>query len=97
MYEGAQIDRYHVIESSTGNTLCELESSAFSLYSSAISPDEKRIALPLSGQWQVRDLKTGQLLRALPLVPNTVSGAFSPDGNTLYSVADGVLYRQRAR
>ena len=65
----------------------------------AIAPDESVIALPFPSraQWDIRDLQTGQKLRTLPLVPNLKSAAFSPDAKTLYSLAGGVLYRQRAR
>ena len=64
-----------------------------------MSPDEKWLAIARGDRkiWETRDLKTGQIIRTLPLVPATNIGAFSPDGATLYSVADGVLYRQRAR
>ena len=65
------------------------------------SPDETLTALPLEdkGLWEIRETKTGHLIRTLILVPGTPGGygAFSPDNSTLYSVANGVLYRQRAR
>lgn len=63
------------------------------------SLDEKELAVSMRERkiWEIRDLQTGQILRTLPLVPNAQAAAFSPDGNTLYSVANGVLYRQRAR
>lgn len=65
----------------------------------AISPDENWIALPFPSRktWEIRDSKNGRLVRTIPLLPDTQSGAFSPDNSTLYSVANGVLYRQRAR
>ena len=58
-----------------------------------------RIALPLPsrGVWEVHRFPSGELLTTLPLVPGAGRGAFSPDGNTLYCVVGGVLYRQRAR
>ncbi len=64
-----------------------------------LSPDEKWLAIARGDRkiWEVRELPTGKIIRTLPLVPATNMGAFSPDGTTLYSVADGVLYRQRAR
>ena len=73
--------------------------SRASLCPIAWAPDEKTLALaqPLRRQWEIRDLKTGAILRTLPLVTNAQAAAFAPDGNTLYSVANGVLYRQRAR
>ena len=65
------------------------------------SPDETLTALPLQekGLWEVRETKTGHLIRTLISVPGRPSdyaGAFSPDNSTFYSVANGVLYRQRA-
>ena len=65
----------------------------------AIAPDESVIALPFPAreQWEIRDLKSGEPLRTLPLVPALQSATFSPDARTLYSLAGGVLYRQRAR
>ena len=55
------------------------------------------LAVPARQRWEVRDAATGQVLRRLPLVPGTLGAIVSPDGGTLYSVANGVLYRQRAR
>ena len=65
----------------------------------AISPDETRVAISrlFARRWEIRDLRSGKIIRTLPLVPNTHDSAFSPDGATLYSIANGVLYRQRAR
>ena len=63
------------------------------------SPDGKRLAVPQikRHRWEIHDSKTGAILRTLPLVPGATTGAFAPDGNTLYSLANGILYRQRAR
>ncbi len=63
------------------------------------SSDEKLVAIPVVNrkQWEIRDLKTGELLRTLPLLPGVTNGQFSPDNSMLYSVTNGVLYRQRAR
>ena len=65
------------------------------------SPDEKYLVIGRSNRkiWELHDIKTGEILRTLPMVVGAdyASAAFSPDGATLYSVADGVLYRQRAR
>lgn len=65
----------------------------------AFTADEKLIALPqfAKSHWQFRNSQTGAIIRTLPLAPKVSSAAFSPDGATLYSVADGILYRQRAR
>ena len=99
--EQSHFSSWHVVNARTGRTLWTFNteiSKTFSLFP-FFSPDETLIALPVPsmGQWQIRDLKTGQILRTLPLLPNAPWGAFSPDGATLYSVANGVLYRQRAR
>lgn len=63
------------------------------------SPDEKYLVIGRGDHkiWEFHDAKTGEILRTLPLVSGANSGVFSPDGATLYSVAGGVLYRQRAR
>ena len=68
-------------------------------YGPIFSTDETLVALPLATRkiWEVRQTKTGTLVRTLPLVTGARRAAFSPDGATLYSVAGGVLYRQRAR
>ena len=96
------VARWRVVDAQTGRALW-----SFDLFSdddfAPFAPDETRIALPLRypPRWEIRDLATGQLLRTLPLAHGAGSeanlGAFSPDGATLYSVAGGVLYRQRAR
>ena len=64
-----------------------------------LAPDESRLAIarPARHIWEVRDLRSGAITQTLPLVPGAIAGAFSPDGATFYSVAEGVLYRQRAR
>ena len=63
------------------------------------SPDETRVALPLldRNQWEIHDTKSGALLCTVPRLPGVQCAAFAPDNATLYSVAGGVLYRQRAR
>ena len=65
----------------------------------AFAPDEKTFALAdrTRQQWQIRDVRNGALLQTLPLAPQTVAAAFSPDGGALYSLAGEALYRQRAR
>lgn len=87
-----------VVDTRSGRALWKLKMGSNGT-DAVFSPDQTVIAVPLakSKLWEIRDLRTGQLLRTLPFVPNTQSGAFSPDGDTLYSVANGVLYRQRAR
>ncbi len=55
------------------------------------------LAVPARQLWEIRDGATGKILRVLPMLPGTRAGDLSPDGATLYSVANGVLYRQRAR
>ncbi len=63
------------------------------------SPDEKLLVLPRIDRsvWRICSAQNGQLLRTLPLPKSATGGAFSPDNSTLYSIANGVLYRQRAR
>lgn len=63
------------------------------------SPDETILAIarPTFGAWHLHQTRDGVLIRTLPLVPEAVAGAFAPDNQTLYSLADGGLYRQRAR
>ena len=63
------------------------------------SLDEKYLVIGRGDRkiWEIHDAKTGDIVRTLPLVSGANSGAFSPDDATLYSVANGVLYRQRAR
>lgn len=63
------------------------------------SPDETLLAVPRAarGVWEVRATENNQLVRTLSLLPGVQNAAFSPDNATLYIVANGVLYRQRAR
>ena len=70
-----------------------------STFVAAFAPDEKTVAIARTELklWEIRDTQTGRIVRTLPLMPKTISAAFSPDGNTLYCVAATVLYRQRAR
>ena len=86
-----------VVDSQTGRVLWQF--GDISLFSVAFSPDEKVMAVPRKERklWELRDLRTGKILRTLPMKSGIESsGAFSPDNSTLYSVAGGVLYRQRA-
>ena len=90
--------RWPVINTQTGQTAWTLQFDDSQYAFAVFAHDETLIALPLSGKrWEIRDLRSGKHLRTLPMVPGATSGAFSPDGATLYSVANGVLYRQRAR
>jgi len=87
-----------VVNSFTGRSQWSLKMDS-NQTDAAFSPDETQIAVPIAKRkiWEVRSLETGKITRTLPLVTGTQTGAFSPDGATLYSVANGVLYRQRAR
>ena len=89
--------RFNVVDVQTGRALWQFDLDSLRDYAE-FSSDEKWLALPLTQRkiWQIRDTKTGKFLRTLPLVPGAHGGAFSPDGATLYSVANGILYRQRA-
>ena len=92
-------ERCRIVDASTGQALWRFASTQSEMYLSVLSCDEKIIAVPLFSRkiWQIRDLKKGRLIGTVPLVSGTVAGAFSPDNSTLYSVANDVLYRQRAR
>ena len=89
---------FRVMDASTGRELYQFRQSGLNA-PQFFSPDEKLLCLAIAehDRWEIRDAQTGQIIRTLPLAPKTQSGAFSPDGATLYSVANGVLYRQRAR
>lgn len=89
--------RWEVVETATGKRLWGFSIPPIVSPLWAVSDDEQTIIIPADKQWEVRDLKTGALLRRLPMVPGVTVAACSPDGATLYSVANGVLYRQRAR
>ncbi len=89
--------RWEVVETATGKRLWGFNIPPIVSPLWAIADDEQNIIIPANKQWEVRDLKTGALLRRLPFVPGTRVAASSPDGATLYSVANGVLYQQRAR
>ena len=88
---------WDVEEARTGRVLWQLSRDGVPVF----SPDETLMALPLEdkGLWEIHETKTGHLIRTLIFVPGTqdYAGAFSPDNSTLYSVANGVLCRQRAR
>lgn len=90
--------RWRLIDTQAGRIKWSFESDLPSDVP-VMSADEKLIFFPLSSRrcWEVRDLATGRTLRQLPFLPNSSVAAPSPDGATLYSVAGGVLYRQRAR
>ena len=95
--------RWNVVGTNTGKALWHFDTDCYKaeavMSPAVMSPDEKLIFLPLFSRriWQVRELKTGKVLRTLPLLLGVQVAASSPDGATLYSVAGGVLYRQRAR
>ena len=86
----------HIVETRSGHILWSFYTE-FPVQNFALSSDERLLALPLPPQhvWQIRELATGKIVRTLPLVAGTQGGGFSPDGTKLYSVANGVLYRQR--
>ncbi len=87
-----------VVETAIGKSLWSF--ILLPLNSWTISDDEKTIFIHQGQSWQVRDLQTGALSRVLPSAPDAPLSplpALSPDGRALYSVANGVLYRQRAR
>lgn len=89
--------RWDVVDSRTGSRLWNFSTNYFPAALVFAKNADEVAVLGAGRDWQVRDAQTGALARTLPRVPNTVAGAFSPDGQTLYSLANGVLYRQRAR
>ena len=95
---GSHVGSWRVVETASGRTLWNFKLDQIHLLA-PLTPDEREIALPQVArqQWELRDLASGALRRTLPLVPDARVAVFSPDGATLYSVAGGVLYRQRAR
>lgn len=88
---------WKVADTATGKYLWTLYASSMNPDSWVITDDERTIFMRKGRQWEVHDLQTGATLRQLPLVAGVTVAASSPDGATLYSVAKGVLYRQRAR
>ena len=87
-----------IIDTHTGRELWRFDMETMESHI-VFSSDETLVAIPFAyhKQWEIRDLKTGQLLRTLPLLPGVTNGQFSPNNSTLYSIYNGVLYRQRAR
>ncbi len=87
-----------VLQTATGQRLWDFhENEVNPSFNWVASNDERVIFVRAGTQWQVRDFQTGTLLRRLPCVSNVQAAASSPDGSMLYSIAGGVLYRQRAR
>ena len=94
---GGLQSRWRVVEAQSGRVAWEFV--AHSHNRALFVPDADAVAVPVSArkQWEIRALSDGHLIRTLALVPGEPAAAFSPDGKTLYALADGVLYRQRAR
>ena len=92
------VTHWRVVNASTGRSSWNFYQKDWA-ENPVFSPDEIAIALPVFARklWEIRDLQTGALARTLPMITGAQRGVFSPDGETLYSVANGVLYRQRAR
>ena len=102
---GKNSTQWEVRSTATGRVLWKFALASLS-NRAVFSDDEKRLALPTDGlKWKICDAQTGAIIRILPRVPDMRAAAFSPDGTTLYSVADDprynvasdILYRQRAR
>ena len=89
---------WHVVETANAREIWQFQTNNMD-DPVTFSPDEKYLVIGRGDRkvWEIHDLPTGRVVRTLPLVSGATSGAFSPDGATLYSVANGVLYRQRAR
>ena len=90
--------RWTIFDASSGRAVWEFEAQDEGTPSFfALADKFFFLAVPPRQIWEVRDGSTGQIIRTLPLVSGTRGGVLSPDGNTLYSLSGGVLYRQRAR
>ncbi len=89
---------WKVIDTATGAQKWRLDPMP-PLDIAVFSPDETLLAVPGAKAkiWEIHALPTGKRLRTLPLAPSVTAGAFSPGNQTLYSVASGTLYRQRAQ
>ena len=101
----SSLDDWNIVDTATGRVIWQIKNSSSAL-TPVFSPDETRIAVinPDASRWAIHDSQSGALLHQIPLVTGSQSGAFSskyaafsPDNDTLYSVANGTLYRQRAR
>ncbi|RYX85244.1 WD40 repeat domain-containing protein [bacterium] len=88
-----------VVDVATGKSLWVFDNSHNDVNDWAICDDEQTIFVRINkgNTWEVRDLKTGTLQSRLPVVPGASMVAAAPDGEALYSVARGILYRQRGR
>ena len=89
---------WDVEEARTGRVLWQLGRDGVPVF----SPDETLTAQPLQdkGIWEIRETKTGRLVRTLAAAPGTSdddANALSPDNSTLYYVFNGVIYQQRAQ
>ena len=95
----SQDQTWSVLDTATARDLWHFTLDNWQTDSVLFSPDEKYLVIGRGDRkiWEFRDVKTGEITRTLPLVSDANSAAFSPDGATLYSVANGLLYRQRAR
>ena len=85
-----------VVSTSTGKVVYNCSTNV-GIRGCIMPDDEKTIFVREGRQWNVLDFGTGAVLRHLPRLTNTSIFAVSPDGATLYSVANGKLYQQRAR
>ena len=109
LFENTKSSQIQVVDATNGKSLWKFAnplsgaSHSFNTVNSnqirdwAISGDEETIFVHRDDVWEVRDLKTGMVRSSLPWISGTTAVVASPEGGTLYSVARGVLYRQRAR
>ena len=86
-----------VVEVASGQMLWKFPADSIFDLNALMSDDEKTIVVPMGNQWQVRDFRSGVIVRRLAALPNVEAAALAPDGAILYSVAHGTLYRQRVR
>lgn len=87
---------FRVVEVATGKVLWKFPGNFIFVFDSLMADDEKTIVVRRDKEWQVRNFRTGALVRRLAYVPDLNDAALAPDGATLYSVAKGTLFRQRA-
>lgn len=88
---------FRVVEVATGKVLWKFLGNFVFDFDSLMADDEKTIIVHAGKLWQVRDFRTGAILRRLTYLPDLNAAALAPDGATLYSVVKGMLYRQRTR
>ena len=93
--EDTDSGEYRVVATGNGRTLWTIGRRCSVNFS--LSADERTIVIEIDGRWEIRDLATGKLQGTAPKLFYFDFTGISPDANTLYSIEDGSLYRQRIR